>query len=72
MSAKAALLDFNLAPLIARLDIAIFCLLRRTQIGTAPTCVSHFFLVQTRYLSMLQMWILHIIAKSSAKLSLEI
>ena len=42
VSAKTALLDFNLAPLVARRDIAMLCLLHRTQIGTAPTCLSNF------------------------------
>ena len=76
VSAKSALLDCNLALLIARRDIAMLCLLHRTQIGTAqtaPACISYFFQVlRIRYLSMLQMWILHIIAKSSAKFSQEV
>ena len=37
------MLDFNLAPVRTRRDIAMLVLLHRTQIGTAPPCISAFF-----------------------------
>ena len=39
---KSALLDFYLAPLIARRDIAMLSLLHRTQIGTALARIRNF------------------------------